>query len=204
MTLTTPFTELEAVNEMLASIGQAPVNTLANTGIGDVNIARSELAKATRFVQLQGFAFNTDKGYVFQPQAGTNLIPAPSGMLRFDPCDRTRNISVRTHSSGQLVLWDADALSFEFSEPFTGTIVWGFGFENLPESARAYIAIAAARKFQIRFVGSRELDLFNAEDEKRAWALLQRDERAVSDTNLFRKSPSLARAYNRSRWMRTP
>lgn len=203
MTLTTPFTELEAVNEMLASIGQAPVNSLTNTGISDVNIARSELAKATRFVQLQGFAFNTDEGYVFQPNA-SNLIPVPPGMLRFDPCDRSRNITVRTHSSGQSVLWDADALSFEFSEPFTGTIVWGFGFEDLPESARAYIAISAARKFQVRFIGSRELDQFNAEDERRAWALLQRDERAVRDTNLFRKSPSLARAYNRSRWAPTP
>lgn len=203
MTLTTPFTELEAVNEMLAGIGQAPVNTLANTGIGDVNLARAELAKVTRFVQLQGFAFNTDDGYVFQPNV-SNLIPAPTGMLRFDPDDRTRNITVRRHSGGQLSLWDADALSFEFSEPFTGRIVWGFAFEDLPESARAYIALAAARKFQARFIGSRELDQFNAEDEKRAWALLQRDERAVRDTNLFQKSPTLSRVHNRSRWARTP
>lgn len=203
MTLTTPFTELEAVNELLASIGQAPVNAL-NTGISDVNIAQAELAKATRFVQLQGFAFNTDAGYTFQPNV-TGDIALPPGMLKFDPTDKTRNITTRRNSvSGVMALWDADDLTFKFTEPFTATVVWGFSFEDLPETARAYIAVAAARKFQARFVGALELDRYNQQDENRAWLLLQRDERASRDTNMFRKSPSLQRGYNRSRWTPTP
>ncbi|MGN6422700.1 MAG: hypothetical protein ACTHLA_05260 [Asticcacaulis sp.] len=57
---TTPFTELEAVNEMLMSIGQAPVNSLT-TAVGDVNIAHAILGVETRYVVLFGFTFNTDE-----------------------------------------------------------------------------------------------------------------------------------------------
>src|SRR3546814_20980574 len=62
-------TELEAVNEMLMSIGQAPVNTLNATGISDVNIARAELVKVSRRVQARGWNFNTDDAYKLSPDA---------------------------------------------------------------------------------------------------------------------------------------
>jgi hypothetical protein len=71
--------------------------------------------------------------------------------------------------------------------------VWGFEFDDLPQPARSYIATAAARRFQAQVVSSTVLDRFNAEDEDRAFQLLQRYERRCRDTNSFRRNPSLQR-----------
>lgn len=46
MPIISAMTELEAVNEMLMSIGQAPVNTLSVTGIRDVSVARAPACRA--------------------------------------------------------------------------------------------------------------------------------------------------------------
>lgn len=63
MPMISAMAELEAVNEMLMSIGQAPVNTLAVTAIKDVSIARARLTSMTRRVLSRGFNFNTDESY---------------------------------------------------------------------------------------------------------------------------------------------
>ncbi|PXA91180.1 hypothetical protein DMC25_06400 [Caulobacter sp. D4A] len=195
MSITTPFTELEAVNEMLMAIGQAPVNALV--GIGDVNIALSELRKVVRYVQLHGFAFNTDAGYPLTPDINGYLL-VPAGVLKIGPEDRNLRLVQRRHPSGQLAMWDTAVHTWAFSAPVYFRVTWGFGFEDLPETARNYIAISAARRFQKRILGSNELDGFNAEDEQRAWALLIRDEMASSDKNLFRQNPAMRRYTNRS------
>ena len=56
----TPQTELDAVNAMLLSIGQAPVSTLSVTGLKDVSFAQYILHSVSREVQLKGWEFNTD------------------------------------------------------------------------------------------------------------------------------------------------
>ena len=184
-------TELDAVNEMLVSIGQAPVNTLSVSGIRDVNIAKSELTKVSRQVQLQGWHWNTDEAHSLNPDIDGHIV-APVGFLKFEPNDG-RAIVLRRGSKG-MQLYDKDQGSFVFPSKVTARVVWGFPFDDLPEAARVYIAISAARKFQARVIGSRELDGCNAEDEQRAWATLIRDERATRNTNMFARNPTLQRS----------
>ena len=62
-----PMTELEAVNAMLLSIGQAPVNTLEVAGIKDVSFARLMLHNTNRQVQSRGWWFNRELGYELTP-----------------------------------------------------------------------------------------------------------------------------------------
>jgi hypothetical protein len=193
---TTPFTELEAVNEMLMSIGQAPVNSLVVT-VGDVNIARSILGIETRYVLLYGFGFNTDEAYSLAPDAN-KFIAMPNSALEVDASDKQADIVMRRHPSYGVGLYDRANQTFEFGTSVPCDIVWGMGFEDLPESARNYIAMAAVRKFQKRTIGSAELDGYNQEDEARAWSLLLRNERRNRDTNSFRKSKSLQRSGNRT------
>lgn len=195
----TSMTELGAVNAMLLSIGQAPVNTLLVSGIRDVNIAKSELTEMARTVQLDGWNWNTDDAYVLSPDLDGDIV-VPPGVLKFEAADRSRSIVQRRGTKG-LQLYDRDRASFTFAEPVSLKVVWGFPFDDLPETARSFIAIAACRKFQATTIGSRELDGFKAEDEQRAWATLIRDERGSRNTNLFRKNPRLAnRAYGRSHY----
>lgn len=196
MPMINPLTELDAVNEMLMSIGQAPVSTLEVSGIRDVNIAKAELLKVSRRVQSEGWNFNTEENYELSPDID-GYIAIPAGALRIDAQDKTTNLVQRRRDSLGLFLYNRDDNTFEFEEPVECKIVWGFEFEDMPETARAYVATSAGRKFQSRVIGSQILDRFQAEDEARAYMLLQRSERASRDTNMFRANPYLQSFGNR-------
>jgi hypothetical protein len=184
--LLTPMTELDAVNELLMGIGQAPVSTLANSSIQDVNIARSILARMTRRVQLHGFNFNSDYAYPLAPDV-EGVVVIPTGALRTDPINRAK-ISVRRHPTKGLALWDNLAFDWIFTEEILCDIVWGFGFEDLPETARNYITVAASRRFQVQTIGASTPDKYSAQDEQEAWTQLIREERAARDTNFFKSN----------------
>lgn len=188
----TPMTDLEAVNRMLASIGQAPVNTLEIGGVGDAAKAKQQLLETARDVQTVGYSWNTDSNFPLTPDAVTGAVILPLGTLDIDASTSTQNLIVRRHpTEDQLALYDADNQTFVFTDAVTVNIIWGYEFNDLPQAARSYIATAAARRFQAQVINSPVLDRFNAEDEERAFFLLQRYERRSRDTNSFRLSPSL-------------
>lgn len=190
-------TELEAVNAMLLSIGQAPVSTLSVSGIADVNIARELLKTAARRCLAKGWNFNTDDEYTITPDVGGYCV-VPSGALSVDAQNSTENLVQRRAPNGSMAFYSKDSQSFIFTSPITVRVIWGFGFEDLPEVARNYIATYAGRRFQSRVIGSQILDRFEAEDEQYAWILLQTEERRSADTNMFRRSPYLQSFGDRS------
>ena len=55
----TPATELQAVNQMLSVIGEAPVNTITGTTTTDVSVAKNILDETSMTVQSMGWNFNT-------------------------------------------------------------------------------------------------------------------------------------------------
>jgi hypothetical protein len=190
MPMIAPMTELEAVNEMLMSIGQAPVNTLNVTGIRDVNIAKTRLQTTARRVLLQGWHFNTDETHEVAPDAD-GIVVVPPGALSVDASTPYDDLTVRRHEKGMAVYNKADQ-TFVFAAPVSLKIIWGFPFEDLPEAARCYIATSAGRRFQSKVIGSQILDRFEEEDEVKAHILLQREERRTRDTNMFRGNAQLA------------
>jgi hypothetical protein len=196
-------TDLEAVNRMLGTLGQAPVNTLEIAGVGDVADAKRHLTETLRDVETVGYSWNTDYGYELTPDADGAIL-LPTGTLDIDASDATANLTVRRHpEKDALALYDADNHTFDFSEtysadsPLSVDIIWGFAFNDLPQAARTYIATAAARRFQAQKVSSTILDKFDAEDEERAFFLLQRYERRSRDTNSFRRSATLQKWVGR-------
>ena len=198
MPMLTPMTELDAVNDMLAAIGQAPVSTLSAPGLQDVNIARTLLTRVLRGVLTRGWFFNTDAAHVITPDLDGHLL-VPSGVLKIDPKEKYTAIVARTHPTKGRALWNTADQTWVFAEPLEATVVWGFPFDELPESAKSYVAIAAGRKFQAQTIGSSALDGYAEADEQRAWADLVREDRASRDTNMLRINPALARSSsNRS------
>ncbi|SKB49772.1 hypothetical protein [Sphingopyxis flava] len=196
-TLLAPSTELEAVNRMLGSIGQTPVNTLEVSGIPDVTRALRFLRETLKDLEAAGWSWNTDRNYQLQPDPD-GYIAIPTGALEVDPEDVSLNVSIRRNpETGDLSLYDADEQTFVFEEPVEVSVIWGFPFEDVPQAARTYVAIAASRKFQAQTVSSSSLDKFNEMDEQRAWNLLKRMERRVRDTNVFRVNASAQRAMRR-------
>lgn len=201
MALLTPMSELEAVNRMLGSIGQAPVNSLSVSGIGDVDKAKSQLAETNRDVQTTGWSWNTDEAYKLTPDVDGH-IAVPLGALDVVPTDKLRTITIRRHPSKGMALYDVDEGRFEFpdDESIECRIIWGFPFDDLPQAARTYIATAAARRFQAQVVSSTVLDRYNEQDEDRAWNLLLRRERASRRTNAFTLNSRLRRFHTRRRF----
>lgn len=199
MALIEAMTDLDAVNKMLKSIGQAPVNSILISGIGDVTAAVQDLEETSRDVQTAGWAFNTDDPYTLTPDVN-GIIAVPTGYLDIDASDVTLNVTPRRHPDGRMALWDLDNSTFVFTGPVDCKVIWGFAFNDLPQAAKTYISTAAARRFQARKVSSTVLDKFNATDEERAWLLLVRSERRNRDTNLFRTNSAVRRFFSRRRF----
>lgn len=192
-----PQTEPDAVNQMLMSIGQSPVNTLTVVGIKTVNIARLVLHNTSREVQGRGWNFNTDDKYPLAPtSAGTVVLP--SNALSVDPCDtRLRYVERRNVESGDRCFYDKDARSFTISKSVDCDIVWFFEFEDLPQAARAHIAHKAGRVFQASSVASQVIHEFTKEREIETLAELDRDERRTSDSNMFAHDSLATRIFLR-------
>jgi len=68
-------TELEAVNVMLGTIGEQPVNSLDISTISEVSIASNILFDISREVQTRGYSWNTDTEYPLAVSGGE--IPLP-------------------------------------------------------------------------------------------------------------------------------
>ena len=74
--------ELPAVNQILSSVGQAPVTTLDQTN-PDVAIAYDTLIQVSREVRSEGWTFNKEFHYPFTPD-NNNEIAIPSNILQID------------------------------------------------------------------------------------------------------------------------
>ena len=182
-----PMTKLDAVNGMLASIGQAPVNSLDVTGIRDVNIATLALDNTTREVLNRGSSFNTDKRYPLSVDVN-GYINVPTGSLSVDPSDPSLDLVVRDNG-GQVMLYDRKNHTFKINKsPVECDIIWAMDFEAIPQAARTYIATRAARIFQSQVIGSDILFRFTDLHETEAFALLTRMEARTKDRNIFRNS----------------
>lgn len=173
-----PTTELEAVNNMLVTVGEAPVNTLEGSSLSEVTIARSILSDVSRAVQVNGLHCNTESNYPLPVDSDGHII-VPTNTLRVSADDGS-NITLR---GGKL--YDLTNHTFVFTAPVTVSITFFLAFEDLPSHIKNYIAVSAARNFQKKVGSSETLDSFSEDDERVAKAELERGELALSPHNFL-------------------
>jgi hypothetical protein len=172
--------KLDAVNRMLASIGETPVAVLSEeTGNADISLATSLLEQTSRAVQGEGWDYNSDYNWDLVPDINKQIV-IPSNVLRVDPCDRTLDYVQR---SGKL--YDRSKRTFDFDDTVKADIIWLLPFEELPYQAREYIMIRSARIFQDKTVGATDLHGYDAQDEARARADMESADSSTNDTNAF-------------------
>ena len=142
-------TELQAVNEILASVGQAPVTTLDQTN-PDVAIAYDTLTQVSREVQAEGWTFNKEFDYPFTPNTNNEII-IPNNVLQIDlTADYRDRDAVRR--SGKL--YDRTAHSYEWEDDKVRCdVVWYFDWTDLPVPIKDYIVARAASITSTRIVG---------------------------------------------------
>lgn len=184
-------TKINAVNELLVSIGYAPVNSLitsTNGVIAEVSQAVREIEYGASKLQLEEWWFNVDDDYPLIPNAD-GLIMAPTGAVSTNPTDPAVDLVLRRETtSGVMCLYDKANRTFQFAAPVKCKVIWSFGFDDLPEAAKQWVMISSCRRFQSKINGSSELDRFNAEDEARAWQLILDEDNASDDTNIYRQN----------------
>jgi hypothetical protein len=189
----TPTTELDAVNQMLGTIGEAPVNSLLGVTSLDTAIAINVLAEMSRDVQGKGHHFNTEKAMKLTPDAFSGEIVVPVNTVDVDSVGDDASVDVALRGRR---LYDRKNHTFRFTRPLTVDMVVLLPFDELPESARRYIAVRACRVFQKRQVGSTTLANFTAEDERDALMAFRRSLGRNGDHNIF-NSPDTQRMLRR-------
>jgi hypothetical protein len=189
----TATTELEAVNVMLAAIGEAPINSLTGTLPVDARIAQTTLNETNKDVQSEGWHFNTEIDVVLTRDASDHVALA-SNVLRVDP-------NIYQHPSVDAVqigskLYDRKTHKYEFDEDLTSVVVYFRTFNEIPEPARRYVMIKSARIFVDRLVGDEGLRSFTQQDEIRARAILMETDASNADHNILRGDPSLTNVFS--------
>ena len=186
-------TELEAINIMLAAIAEAPINSLTGLLPVDAVTAQSTLTEFNKEVQSEGWSFNTETD-VTLTRDGSNQISLPSNVLRVD-ANIHQHPTIDPIQRG-LKLYDRQNNKYEFDEDLICTVVYFRDFNEIPEQARRYINIKAARVFVDRLVGDQGLRTYTQEDETRARVILTETDYANADHNLLRGDPSLTSIFD--------
>lgn len=181
----TPSTELEAVNVLLGTIGEAPTSSLAVTGLVDTAVAQSVLHEVSRLVQVKGWNFNTEIDYPITPEVGTGYLLTPAAALKVRLANGFRHRSIVWRGTK---MYDRATRSYDFSDENTTLkfdIVLFLEFAELNEPMRRYITIRAARIFQSRTLGSDTIHQFTQEEEYDARGEMVQADAEEGDANVL-------------------
>jgi len=186
-------TELECINIMLAAIGEAPINTLTGTLPVDAVTAQKTLAEINKDVQNEGWSFNQEFN-VKLTRDGSNQIALGTDILKVDA-------NVFDHPTIDVIqrglkMYDRKNNTYVFDTDLTCNVTYFRNFDEIPESARRYINIRAARVFVDRLVGDDGLRTYTAQDEARARANLMENDMDNADHNVLSGDPNLNNAMN--------
>ena len=156
-------TELDAVNQILSSVGQAPVTTL-DLQNPEVSIVLNTLREVNRQVQSEGWIFNTEREYEMTPDSSTNEIAYPFNMLQIDTNQyQHKNKYDVVRRNGKL--YDRLHHTFTFTDSIKADVVWYFDFTDVPPAIQTYITARAARMCATKMIGDQELNALLQEQE---------------------------------------
>ena len=183
--MTTPTTQLQAVNSMLSTIGEAPVNSLSS-GLVDAETAETVLNEVSRDVQSFGWNFNSEPDVVVGKDLN-GMVKLADNALRADLAHSETKYRSNKNEYVQRGLYMYDKVQHTdiINKDLKLDIVYMLDFTQIPEVARRYITIKAARLFQERVVGSDNLSAMNRADEQQALFALKEMESENGDYNIF-------------------
>lgn len=177
-------TQLQAINQMLSGIGQAPVVSL-DVANPEISIALDILEQVDREVQGEGWHFNTEVAYPFTADTSGN-ITVGSNVLQISDNKYANNQKYQTVlRSGKLYDKIKHTYVFTANAVVKCDVIWKENFEDLPQVFKDYITQRATRVFAGRVMGSQEMVTFNAQDEALLRANCIAYDTSSSDVNIF-------------------
>ena len=181
-------TELDAVNSILMSVGETPVNTLAVQS-PEVAIAQKTLRQVCREIQAEGWSYNTENEYPINLDTNNQCI-IPNNVLQIDlnifQHGKDYDI-VRRSDNGIMKVYDKKGHTFTFENctKLYFDIIWMLDFEDLPQVFKDYITTRASRIASNRMVNSQPSAKLLEADEALARASALEYENRQEDHNIF-------------------
>ena len=105
-----PMSELQAVNMLLAAIGEAAVSSLETATTVEVTQAKNLLSNTNRAIQQKGWHFNTEWDVVMSLDS-ESLVPVGSNILSISIPNKITTLRGR---SGSPYLYDLENNTFTF------------------------------------------------------------------------------------------
>ena len=151
--------ELPAVNQILASVGQAPVTTLDQTN-PDVAIAYDALLEVNKEVQGEGWSFNQEFEYKIYTDNNKEYT-IPTNILQIDISESYKgdvDVIRRTKpGETQAKLYDrynhTYAIGDTANDEWEVDITWWFDWIDVPQPIQNYITAKAATITAQRIIG---------------------------------------------------
>ena len=168
ITAQTATTQLQAVNNVLSVIGEAPLASLENVTSLDASAAITELSTAMLEVMTSGYWFNTIRVTASPNDDGE--IALPITYLTIKPVD-PRDLYIL--KGGRL--YDVRNNTYQISSPVELRVSVQLDWEDLPQQARTYIQDRAGRIYAQKQVGEKTMVLAAAQDERMSLAELQNE-----------------------------
>ena len=191
ITSTAKISELDAVNSVLANIGQSPVNDLTENSV-DIGLAVRHLSSVSRELQMRGWSFNTDSEYVLSPNPD-NKIDITDDMLAVD-LDKVNYPEFDVVIRGSF-LYNRYNRSYTFTADLKADITWLLAWQDLPPHAQNYIAVTSGIRLADDTEAGAASHKFGQEDQLHAWNAFKSQEIDTNDANLvrYRRSALLRR-----------
>jgi hypothetical protein len=157
-------------------------------------VAQQVLREISIQVQEEGWHFNTEENVRLIPDLVNQNITLPANCIQCDSTgkDADRDVTVRGNR-----LYDKTNKTFTFDNSIEVDMIILLEFNDMPQAARHYVMIRAARVFQERVIGSQTLGSFTEKDETRARAALERMESGTANHNMMSGSTYMQRILRR-------
>ena len=143
--------ELPAVNQILASVGQAPVTTLDQTN-PDVAIAYDTLIQISREVQAEGWTFNTEYKVKLTPDINDQIV-YPSNVLQMNLSDGEGYGSKAAIRKNDKLYDRVNHTDIWTDETVKVDIVYFYDWVDLPIPIQDFITARAATIVSTKIVG---------------------------------------------------
>lgn len=183
-------TLLEAVNTLLAVIGEQPVNTLETQQIVEASMAERTLLEFHKEGQVNGWSWNSEQAYEFAKDSNNEIV-VPTNVVRWatDAYEWAGRFQLR----GQRVY---DRLNRTYSlgsdvESLKADVVFLLSWDESPEAFNRWVTIRSARVFSGRVLGDSSSFKYTAMDEQAALTALQSVELDQLQANSLTGGPGL-------------
>lgn len=175
----TALNELDAVNEIIGTLGESPINSLENMSNIDAINALRILRTISRQEQARGWSFNIIPSLTLTPEYRTNKIPWNDAYLSLKGLNDEKLVRsgayIKNLANNQL----------DFTAPITAEAVLLIPFEQLPEPMRTYIIAKACFTFQARYFGDDSLGNVTQLQIQEAWQHLMEYELENNDYSIL-------------------